>query len=150
MYELSIRKEAELDIEGQFRYYERVRVGLGHDYLLCIEEAIVKIQRHPLIYKKVYKNLRGFRFADIHIWFTFLALQGYLWVNVAQFDNGPTSRDDFLYKEFPSCSPEISSDSRQGTCPPSSPLSTLFIPRRIHFTRTTQPQKAWPAFLLAK
>jgi toxin ParE1/3/4 len=58
MYELSIRKEAELDIDSQFRYYERVRVGLGHDYLLCVEEAIVKIQRHPLIYKKIYKNLR--------------------------------------------------------------------------------------------
>ena len=57
-YTLTIRKEAELDIDEQFNYYEEKREGLGHDYLLCIEEALDKLQRNPLFYRKIYKELR--------------------------------------------------------------------------------------------
>ena len=57
-YELTVRKEAERDIALLFEYYEGIRVGLGHDLLLCIEEALSKIERNPLSYKKAYKNLR--------------------------------------------------------------------------------------------
>tara|TARA_R110002167_G_scaffold68738_23_gene194113 strand:- start:543 stop:839 length:297 start_codon:yes stop_codon:yes gene_type:complete len=58
IYELTVRKEAERDIELLFDYYEGIRVGLGHDLLLCIEEAFSKIERNPLSYKKAYKMLR--------------------------------------------------------------------------------------------
>jgi hypothetical protein len=51
-YTLTIRKEAEFDIDEQFNYYEEKREGLGHDYLLCIEEALDKLQRNPLINRK--------------------------------------------------------------------------------------------------
>jgi len=36
-YSLTIRKEAELDINSAFEYYENLRLGLGHNFLLCIE-----------------------------------------------------------------------------------------------------------------
>jgi plasmid stabilization system protein ParE len=58
IYELTVRKEAERDIELLFDYYEDIRVGLGHDLLLCIEDVFSKIERNSLSYKKVYKKLR--------------------------------------------------------------------------------------------
>ena len=57
-YSLTIRKEAELDLNSQFEYYEGIREGLGHDFLLCVEESLDKITRNPHIYKQVYKGLR--------------------------------------------------------------------------------------------
>jgi len=57
-YSLTIRKEAELDISASFKFYEEHRLGLGHDFLLCIDAAISKIERNPLLYKKIYKDLR--------------------------------------------------------------------------------------------
>ncbi len=57
-YSLTIRKEAELDINSAFEYYEIQRLGLGHDFLLCVEEALSKIERNPAHYKLTYKELR--------------------------------------------------------------------------------------------
>lgn len=57
-YLLTVRREAELDINSAFEYYENKRVGLGHDVLLCIEECLSKIERNPMYYKVVYKELR--------------------------------------------------------------------------------------------
>jgi plasmid stabilization system protein ParE len=57
-YTLTIRKEAEFDIDEQFDYYEEKREGLGYDYLLCIEEALDKLKRNPLINRKIHKALR--------------------------------------------------------------------------------------------
>ena len=57
-YLLTIRKEAELDINSLFEYYENKRVGLGHDFLLCIEECLSKVERNPGHYKIIYKELR--------------------------------------------------------------------------------------------
>jgi toxin ParE1/3/4 len=58
IYTLGIREEAESDISQCFTYYEEVRVGLGHDFLLCVEEGLAKIQRNPLSYRIAHKNLR--------------------------------------------------------------------------------------------
>lgn len=57
-YSLKIRKDAELDVNEQFEYYEKIRDGLGYDFLLCVEESLEKIKRNPLIYKEAYKSLR--------------------------------------------------------------------------------------------
>jgi len=57
-YSLTIRKEAELDINCVFEYYEIQRLGLGHDFLLCVEEALSKIERNPTLYKITHKELR--------------------------------------------------------------------------------------------
>ncbi|MDO8844616.1 type II toxin-antitoxin system RelE/ParE family toxin [Methylicorpusculum sp.] len=57
-YKLTLRKEAEFDIEEQFEFFEEKRLGLGHDFLLCVEEALDKLQKNPLIYRKIYKELR--------------------------------------------------------------------------------------------
>ena len=57
-YKLTLRKEAEFDIEEKFEFFEEKWVGLGHDFLLCVEEALDKLQKNPLIYRKIYKELR--------------------------------------------------------------------------------------------
>ena len=57
-YTLTVREEAEYDISDAFQYYEERRLGLGHDFLLCIDAAISKIERSPTIYKKIYKDLK--------------------------------------------------------------------------------------------
>ncbi|MCH8532004.1 MAG: type II toxin-antitoxin system RelE/ParE family toxin [Saccharospirillum sp.] len=31
---------------------------MGHDFLLCVEEALDKLQRNPLIYPSIHKELR--------------------------------------------------------------------------------------------
>ena len=57
-YLLSVREAAEFDIADAYEHYESCRDGLGHDFILCLEEGFSKIERHPLHYKKIYKNLR--------------------------------------------------------------------------------------------
>ena len=57
-YSLTVRKEAELDVNSAFEYYENQRLGLGHDFLLCVEEGLSKLERNPLHYKISYKELR--------------------------------------------------------------------------------------------
>ena len=39
-------------------FYEEKREGLGHDFLLCLEEALDKVQRNPLNYRKIHRELR--------------------------------------------------------------------------------------------
>lgn len=57
-YLLTVRREAELDIDSTFEYFEMQRVGLGHDFFLCIEECLSKIERNPIHYRIIYKELR--------------------------------------------------------------------------------------------
>ena len=53
-----IRPGAERDIAEAYRWYEEQRIGLGADFLLCIEEGLAKIQRAPEAYPVVHKNVR--------------------------------------------------------------------------------------------
>ena len=57
-YILTLRSEAESDISSIFAYYEDIRVGLGHDFVLCVEAAMSKIKSNPLNYRVVLKPLR--------------------------------------------------------------------------------------------
>jgi plasmid stabilization system protein ParE len=57
-YLLTVRPEAELDIDATFEYYENQRIGLGHDFLLCVEAAISIIERNPTHYRRIHKELR--------------------------------------------------------------------------------------------
>lgn len=53
-----IRPEAESDIEDAYQWYEAQRKGLGENFLLCVEEALARITRNPVIYSVVYKDIR--------------------------------------------------------------------------------------------
>lgn len=53
-----IRPEAEADLAEAKRWYEQRREGLGADFLLCVEEALQRMGRHPELYPVVYKDVR--------------------------------------------------------------------------------------------
>ena len=55
---LVIRPEAEADVDKIRRWYEQQRDGLGADFLLCFEEALEKIRRHPELYPLVHRQVR--------------------------------------------------------------------------------------------
>lgn len=57
-YELIIRPEARADLLDTFRWYQEQRQGLGHDFKLCVEEVISKIQRNPFIHKEIFQKIR--------------------------------------------------------------------------------------------
>ncbi len=57
-YQLSVRKEAEIDIAEAFDYYESCRKSLGYDFLLALEASLHKIQRSPLLYKEIHRQIR--------------------------------------------------------------------------------------------
>jgi len=54
---VTIRPEAEAEIEEAYRWYEERSEGLGNDFLLCVEEMIAKIQRTPKMYPLVHKEI---------------------------------------------------------------------------------------------
>jgi hypothetical protein len=56
-YEMIIRPEAKADLLDTFRWYQEQRQGLGHDFKLCVDEVISKIQRNPFTHKKIFQNV---------------------------------------------------------------------------------------------
>jgi toxin ParE1/3/4 len=57
-YILTIRKEAEADLSEAFQYYEDCRLGLGNDFLLCVDAALSLIERNPNQYRVIHKEIR--------------------------------------------------------------------------------------------
>jgi len=53
-----ILADAEADIKDGYQWYESQRKGLGESFLLCIEEALSRVSRTPLIYAIVHKDIR--------------------------------------------------------------------------------------------
>jgi plasmid stabilization system protein ParE len=56
-YKLIIRPEAEQDMQETFRWYEDRVLGLGREFLRCIDAALAHINRSPFIYPIIYKNI---------------------------------------------------------------------------------------------
>ena len=55
---LIIAPEAEQDISEAYDWYENRRVGLGEEFLDCIDACIQAIWRMPEMYTIVYENYR--------------------------------------------------------------------------------------------
>jgi plasmid stabilization system protein ParE len=53
-----IGPEAEEDIFASYRWYQGCEVGLGEEFLRAIDACIALIQRNPLSYSIVRKNIR--------------------------------------------------------------------------------------------
>lgn len=50
--------EAKEDVAGAYLWYEEQSLGLGLDFLRCVEATILSIQRAPLIYPVVHETYR--------------------------------------------------------------------------------------------
>lgn len=55
-YYLKVRSKANKDIYKIALFYEEKSSGLGRDFILCLDAAIERIKRNPLIYSKYYKE----------------------------------------------------------------------------------------------
>ena len=58
MFPLTIRPEAEADIESAVRWHDERREGLGADFLLCLEAALSQIQRRPKTFSPGHRQAR--------------------------------------------------------------------------------------------
>jgi len=50
--------EARQDILETYAWYEQRRIGLGEEFLLCMEEAQERILRYPTLSMEVYEHYR--------------------------------------------------------------------------------------------
>ena len=50
--------EAKTDVAEAYLWYEEHSLGLGMDFLRCVEAALLSIQRTPLIYPVVHEAYR--------------------------------------------------------------------------------------------
>jgi len=57
-YGLIIRPEAKSDLLNAFHWYQKQKLGLGHDFKLCADEAISKFHRNPLIHQIAFQGIR--------------------------------------------------------------------------------------------
>jgi plasmid stabilization system protein ParE len=57
-YNLIIRKRAEQHIADAYTWYEEQRIGLGEEFLLCIEASLNAISENPLLLQEKHKNIR--------------------------------------------------------------------------------------------
>ena len=57
-YKIIVRPEAEADLEEAFVWYEHQVIGLGSQFFLVVDAAINAIQRNPLQYPVIYKDIR--------------------------------------------------------------------------------------------
>ena len=56
--ELVIAPEVEQDLDEAYGWYEDRRVGLGEDFLSCVDACIQAICRTPEMHEKVHKDFR--------------------------------------------------------------------------------------------
>jgi toxin ParE1/3/4 len=57
-YHLDILSLAAEDMHAAKNYFNRLRHGLGDDFGLCLEEALERMRRNPVIYAPVRSEFR--------------------------------------------------------------------------------------------
>ena len=57
-YQIIVRPEAESDLNKAFQWYEVQSPGLGLEFLRCVDDSFDVIQQNPLLYQKIYKDIR--------------------------------------------------------------------------------------------
>lgn len=56
--ELIVAPEALQDVDEAYSWYENRRIGLGEEFLSCVDACIQIICRTPELYMKVHENYR--------------------------------------------------------------------------------------------
>ena len=58
MNDLILSPEAEEEVADAYAWYEEQCIGLGEEFILCLDAALSSIARNPQIHQVVYKNIR--------------------------------------------------------------------------------------------
>jgi toxin ParE1/3/4 len=56
--EIIVRREAQLEVQEVFRYYQEISKGLGFEFMRSLDAALQSIKRNPSGYQKIYKETR--------------------------------------------------------------------------------------------
>lgn len=57
MKNIYIRKEAELDINEAYHWYESRSHGLGESFIQYVEDGLSRIAFNPNLYRRIHKNI---------------------------------------------------------------------------------------------
>ncbi len=58
MLSLILSSESEKEIENAYKWYENKRIGLGNEFMHCLDATLHSISRNPKLFQNVYKNIR--------------------------------------------------------------------------------------------
>ncbi|MBD5770294.1 type II toxin-antitoxin system RelE/ParE family toxin [Marinomonas colpomeniae] len=56
-YQVRIRPKVEDDLKEAYSYFEQCKIGLGTDFIQCIEASLSKISDNPKQYPVIHKTL---------------------------------------------------------------------------------------------
>ena len=56
--EIIVRREAQLEVQKAFQYYQDKSEGLGFEFMRSLDAALQSVKRNPLAYQKIYKKAR--------------------------------------------------------------------------------------------
>jgi toxin ParE1/3/4 len=56
--EIIVRREAQLEVQEAFRYYQEKSEGLGFEFMRSLDAALQSAKRNPFAYQKIYKEIR--------------------------------------------------------------------------------------------
>lgn len=70
--EIIVRREAQLEVQEAFRYYQEISEGLGFEFMRSLDAALQSIKRSPSAYQRIYQEtrralLRKFPYAIFYI-----------------------------------------------------------------------------------
>ena len=57
-FKIEIKEEAKADIADPMRWYAAKAENLNHRFLAAVEAVLLKIQRNPFAFKRIYKKFR--------------------------------------------------------------------------------------------
>ena len=57
-HRLIVQPEAEADLDQAYHWYEAQCLGLGSEFLECVEDVYARIRRSPELHALVYKQVR--------------------------------------------------------------------------------------------
>jgi plasmid stabilization system protein ParE len=55
---LTLHSTAKAEIQEAYDYYEQQRPGLGHQFLLAVRRTLAAVEKTPLLYPKIRKEVR--------------------------------------------------------------------------------------------
>ena len=70
--EIIVHREAQLEVQAAFNYYEEKSKGLGFEFMRSLDAALQSVKRNPNSYQKIYKEthrilLRKFPYAIFYL-----------------------------------------------------------------------------------
>jgi plasmid stabilization system protein ParE len=58
VFEIFVQREAQLEVQEIFDYYEQKSEGLGFEFMRSLDAALQSVRRSPLSYQTIYKESR--------------------------------------------------------------------------------------------